>query len=139
MNQLAGGRTRRKTGGAHRLEAEERMGIKLSREHDDELRGVRHACTVALESSTVNHVTPEIRTVDRVGKTPRVTGAVRYAIGLAVRCQSELGVRRVLTTNPILCPVPSLLSTTSHLLFPLRWSRRNVGALGCKSSATTAD
>jgi len=31
---------RRKTGGAHRLEADERMGIELSRDRDDEPRGV---------------------------------------------------------------------------------------------------
>jgi len=37
---------RRETGGAHRLEVDERMGIELSR--DDEFCGVRYACAVAL-------------------------------------------------------------------------------------------
>jgi len=40
MSRLAGGRVRReKTGGAHRLEANERIGIELSRDRDEELRG----------------------------------------------------------------------------------------------------
>jgi len=46
MNQLAGRRMRRETGGAHQLEADERMGIELS--CDNEFCGVRYACTVAL-------------------------------------------------------------------------------------------
>jgi len=36
MNHLSG-RMGKKAGGAHRLEADERMGIELSRDHDDEL------------------------------------------------------------------------------------------------------
>ena len=41
--------------------------------------------------------------------------------------------------SPILCPVPSLLSSNGHLSFPWSGSWGNVCALGSKSSATTAD